>query len=142
IYFPQYLQDAGYTTAFFGKWHMGNDDGSPQPGFDHWVSFRGQGVYYNPTLNIDGQVRKFGDSTYITDILTTMSIDWMKEQTSNNNPFFVYLSHKAVHANFLPAKRHKGLYKDLEFEYPPSMFLTVTDSSKTYDQKRWPGLGP
>lgn len=142
IYFPQYLQDAGYTTAFFGKWHMGNDDGSPQPGFDHWVSFRGQGVYYNPTLNIDGQVRKFGDSTYITDILTTMSIDWMKEQASNNNPFFVYLSHKAVHANFLPAKRHKGLYKDLEFEYPPSMFLTVTDSSKTYDQKRWPGLGP
>lgn len=50
IYFPQYLQQAGYQTAFFGKWHMGNEDDKPRKGFDYWESFKGQGVYYNPTL--------------------------------------------------------------------------------------------
>src|SRR5687768_16793539 len=36
------LQRLGYETAHIGKWHMGNDAG-PRPGYDHWVSFRGQG---------------------------------------------------------------------------------------------------
>ena len=54
IFFPQYLQDAGYQTSFFGKWHMGNHTDAPQPGFNHWESFRGQGVYFGPTLNING----------------------------------------------------------------------------------------
>ena len=36
-------------------------------------------------------------------------IDWMKQQ-QDGRPFFVYLSHKAVHDAFLPAKRHKGSY--------------------------------
>ncbi len=48
VFFPQYLQKAGYQTAFFGKWHMGGIRDSPRPGFDRWVSFRGQGHYYPP----------------------------------------------------------------------------------------------
>ena len=48
IFFPSYLQKAGYQTAFFGKWHMGEHHANPRKGFDHWVSFKGQGVYYNP----------------------------------------------------------------------------------------------
>jgi arylsulfatase A-like enzyme len=54
-FFPQYLQQKGYQTAFLGKWHMGNTGDSIQPGFDYWLSFQGQGVYYNPTFNINGQ---------------------------------------------------------------------------------------
>ncbi len=34
-YFPEYLQKAGYQTAFFGKWHMGDHSDKQQPGFDH-----------------------------------------------------------------------------------------------------------
>ncbi|MCA9247801.1 MAG: sulfatase-like hydrolase/transferase, partial [Planctomycetales bacterium] len=45
-FFPQFLQRAGYATAFVGKWHMGHDTDEAQPGFDHWVSFQGQGDYF------------------------------------------------------------------------------------------------
>ena len=31
------LSDAGYATAFIGKWHMGGETDEPRPGFDHWV---------------------------------------------------------------------------------------------------------
>ena len=54
-FFPQYLQQAGYQTAFLGKWHMGNTGDAPQKGFDYWLSFKGQGEYYRPTFNFDHQ---------------------------------------------------------------------------------------
>ena len=97
IFFPQYLQKAGYQTSFFGKWHMGGGGGEPRPGFDRWVSFAGQGVYYNPRMNIDGKVVAYRDSAYVTDILTDLTLDWLKKR-KKDKPFFVYLSHKAVHS--------------------------------------------
>jgi N-acetylglucosamine-6-sulfatase len=97
IYFPEYLQKAGYQTAFLGKWHMGNEDDYPRPGFHHWESFKGQGVYYNPTLNINGKHVNYSDSTYITDLLTQHALDWLKAR-DKQKPFFLYLSHKAVHS--------------------------------------------
>ncbi|WP_428656654.1 sulfatase family protein [Runella sp.] len=129
-FFPSYLQRAGYKTAFLGKWHMGNGDDAPQPGFDYWLSFKGQGVYYSPTFNINGKQVTHKDG-YTTDLLTDYAIEWMGKQ-DKNKPFFVYLSHKAVHADFQPAKRHAGVYKDMPIHYPASMYLTKSDTSKIW----------
>ena len=138
-FFPEYLQKSGYKTAFFGKWHMGNDTGSPQPGFDHWEGFRGQGEYYNPRINTNGEWIQYEDSTYVTDLLTEHAISFMKNQKAENKPFFVYLSHKGVHDNFSPAKRHKGRYQNEELVLPPSYntpkygikeLPTITESNK------------
>jgi N-acetylglucosamine-6-sulfatase len=125
-FFPEYLQAAGYRTAFIGKWHMGNDSDEPRPGFDRWVSFRGQGVYVNPTLNVDGVRAQVTGHT--SDILTDHAIQWLEKQraTEPRRPFFLYLSHKAVHAEFEPAERHRGRYSAVEPKYPPTMYRDAT----------------
>lgn len=136
LFFPQYLKQAGFATAFVGKWHMGAADDSPRPGFDHWVSFRGQGHYLPPspdyTLNVNGErVKQKG---YITDELTDYAIDWLSEQKPAEKPFFLYLSHKAVHANFTPAERHEGSLDDAPFTRPAS----EADTFENYRGKpRW-----
>ena len=134
VYFPQYLQQAGYQTGFFGKWHMGDESDEPRPGFNHWESFKGQGVYYNPVLNVDGKQVAYKDSTYITDLLTEHALKFLKER-DESKPFFVYLSHKAAHAPFMPAKRHKGIYKDKIYKLPPTFAQTKTGA---YRDLKWP----
>lgn len=129
-FFPQYLQKAGYSTAFLGKWHMGNTDDAPQPGFNYWLSFKGQGVYYNPTFNINGKQVAHKDSSYISDLLTDYAEQWLNS-LDKNKPFCMYLSHKGVHAEFKPAKRHMGTFNDA-LVYPESMYLTKTDTSKIF----------
>lgn len=124
--FAPVLQKAGYETAHIGKWHMGNDP-TPRPGYDQWVSFPGQGKIIDPLIYENGKL----DSVkgYITDILTDRSIDFIKKK--REKPFFLYLAHKAIHpdtkqlnsgaldlsekSKFIPADRHKGIYKDAQF---------------------------
>jgi arylsulfatase A-like enzyme len=113
--FPRRLREAGYETAFIGKWHMGFDD-SRRPGFDHWVSFKGQGAYLDPVVNIDGrQVQLDG---YMTDWLNRRALEFVSRRRTR--PFLLYLSHKALHAPYLPAKRHERLYAGAKHVPPPS----------------------
>lgn len=121
VTFPLLLHQSGYETAFVGKWHMGNDD-TPRPGFDRWVSFKGQGAYYDPDINEDGKSVK--PAGYITDLLNGYAVEFIKRR--RDKPFLVYLAHKAIHPEatqnndgsvnladserFMPAERHKNLY--------------------------------
>ncbi|HEX4945669.1 MAG TPA: sulfatase [Blastocatellia bacterium] len=120
IYYSQYLQKAGYETAFVGKWHMGGEGDDPQPGFDHWVSFRGQGTYLpSPNgLNVNG--KRVPQKGYITDELTDYALDWLKAR-KGDKPFMLYLSHKAVHSEFIPAERHKNKFAHETFVPPLTM---------------------
>ncbi|MEC9227741.1 MAG: sulfatase, partial [Verrucomicrobiota bacterium] len=133
-YFPEYLQKAGYATAFFGKWHMGDHSDVPQPGFDHWESFKGQGVYYGPLLNINGVHTQYNKNVYTTDLLTEHAIEWMQAQPTNQ-PYFLYLSHKSVHAEFAPAHRHKGRYSTEAYTLPATFDQTKTGA---YSDLKWP----
>ena len=144
VFFPQYLQGAGYETAFVGKWHMGGEGDDPQPGFDHWVSFRGQGTY-RPSpdgLNVDG--RRVPQKGYITDELTDYALAWLEKRTGER-PFFLYLSHKAVHADFVPAERHAGRYQGRPFPTPPTLDPPSPEAAWprwTQDQRNsWHGVG-
>ncbi len=106
VTFPKLLHDAGYETGYVGKWHMGNDD-APRPGFDRWVSFRGQGQYVDPQLNINGKPQKA--EGYITDLLSSHAVDFVSRK--REKPFCLYLAHKAVHGPFTPPERYKNLYE-------------------------------
>lgn len=135
VYFPQYLQQAGYATAFIGKWHMGGESDEVRPGFDHWISFRGQGHYLPPspdyTLNVNG--RRVKQKGYITDELTDYALEWLAQQKPAEKPFFLYLSHKAVHANFTPAERHEGQLANLPFKRP----ATEAKPDPAANKPRW-----
>jgi len=122
VFFPQHLQNAGYQTAFVGKWHMGHDHDRPRPGFDHWVSFKGQGAYSDPTLNINRRRRTFPG--YTTDVLTDQALAWLKDGRDAEQPFFLYLSFKAVHYPFQPAPRHRGRYAKAPVKRPETMANT------------------
>lgn len=118
--FPLELQNAGYNTAFIGKWHMGGSSDAPRPGFDHWVSFRGQGNYKDQAFNINGEI--VPNKGYITDLLTGHAVDFLKRE--RDEPFMLYLSHKAVHADFDPGDQYEGCYAGKAYPYPESMANT------------------
>lgn len=94
VTFPMALHRAGYETAFVGKWHMGLDD-TPRPGFDEWLSFRGQGHYFDPEVNDNGKLRKLAG--YATDLFSRRTAEFIRRR--RERPFLAYLSHKAVHPN-------------------------------------------
>ncbi len=104
-----WLQQAGYQTAMLGKWHLGHGGTSDPKGFDYWNVLPGQGRYWNPETLEMGQRRHY--QGYVTDLLTDLALDWLK-QRDGNQPFFLYLGHKAPHDNFQPHPRHLNRYTE------------------------------
>lgn len=121
--FPKLLQTAGYKTAIIGKWHLISNP----TGFDHWQILPGQGVYYNPPMNKNGeQVKHEG---YTTDVITDLSIDWMKNR-DKSKPFLLMAQHKAPHREWAPPLRHLGWDKDRKYPEPPTLFDDYAGRSK------------
>lgn len=151
VTFPRLLQDAGYRTGFFGKWHMGHEDDTARPGFDRWVSFVGQGVYFDPMLNIDGHAVQ--SSGYVTDILTEQAVSFI-ESNPRDKPFLVFLAHKASHPEVHPNRvrtfpspsADEGLYADSELPRAPNWRAPLTgkpalEKAHVHDDPRSPPGG-
>ena len=136
LFFPQYLQQAGYKTGFIGKWHMGHASDDPRPGFDYWFSFKGQGQYYPPgpkyTINDNG--KRVPQDGYITTLLTEKAIEFLQNQKDADEPFFLYLSHKAVHGPFTPEPKYRGSLLNGRFALPESSQLL---SDNQLNRPRW-----
>lgn len=125
--FPEAFQRAGYRTAFMGKWHMAPGI-EARRGFDHWLSFNGQGVYRDPSLWENGErVERTG---YMTDLLNDGAVEWLSER-DGAEPFLLYLSHKAVHVPFEPAERHRSDYADQDLA-PPESWLDDLAGKPSY----------
>ena len=100
------FQQAGYNTAYIGKWHLGTGDFRPEnQGFGTVLASNDAGEpgsyfapYTNenfPALNVPDLETDI-DSTYLTDRLTDLAIDFISSE--KENPFFLVLSHYSVHS--------------------------------------------
>lgn len=111
-----WLQGAGYTTAYIGKYLNGckytNDCVTPSAGWDTWmVSCRGH--YYHKHLSLceNGSVVDYGKGIYETDLLSLKATGFISTTTQ---PFFtivaVYTPHMTKDGPPRPANRHKDTF--------------------------------
>ena len=94
---PQVFKKNGYTTALFGKWHCGYQDkyNPIHHGFDEFVGFLNGATDYHKHGAWRVGLEKKNVPGYSTHIITDRSIDFIKR--SKDKPFFLYVSHAAVH---------------------------------------------
>lgn len=112
----QLLQEGGYQTAMIGKWHLG---GTPTH-FDYWTILPGQGDYYNPDfITPAGTVHYDG---YVTNVVTDLSVDWLRTKRDTTRPFCLFVHHKAIHRNWMGDTTDLALFEDQVFEMPENFW--------------------
>lgn len=114
---PELLKPAGYRTALFGKWHLGdNYPFRPQDrGFDECVWYPSSHIgslpdawgndYFDDTYQHRDQREKY--QGYTTDAFFREAMRWMKTQRGTGKPFFVYLPTAAPHTPLYVPKRYR-----------------------------------
>lgn len=140
--YPAGLRVAGYETGYIGKWHMGEDDDRKRPGFDFWMSHKGQGNYFDTEFNIDG-TRKVVTGYYTT-VVTDAAVDWISKK--REKPWLLILGHKAPHGGpIVPEPKYEKAFDDEPVKKPAN-----ADAHKAADGKpkwleesypTWHGLG-
>lgn len=113
ILFPKLLRDAGYATAYCGKFHMGQQ--RERPGFDYVASFLGQGRYYDCPLIVNGaQTTTTG---FVDDVTTDYAIEFIKQHGKVQDkeqvkPFLLWLGFKSPHGPLGAPEKFKALYSN------------------------------
>jgi len=118
--FPSVLHEAGYATAYIGKYHMGEENDDPRPGFDWFVTHKGQGKYFDTEWNLNGKERKVIPGYYTT-IATDMTLDWLKKQSADK-PWCMFLGHKAPHSFYTPEPKYEHAFDSVRVPYPDTAF--------------------
>ena len=126
ITLPHLLGQGGYQTALIGKWHLS----SYPTGFQYWSILPGQGQYYQPRF-----ISMKGDTTtrngYATQAITDETIHWL-ESSRTQQPFALFVHHKAPHRNFMPEVRHLLKFVNRKFPEPPTLFADTVGRGKAW----------
>lgn len=109
---PHMLAANGWTTGYFGKWHMGNQ--RERPGFQQTATFVNQGIYQNCGFVVNG--RDTPSEGWVDDVSTTYAIDFIRREAKR--PFALYLGFKAPHDKRTPPARHARTYADETLRKP------------------------
>jgi arylsulfatase A-like enzyme len=130
------LRESGYFTAMAGKWHLGQQNGSPpwQRGFDRVLNIRAGGIFFpnqnfqggddltkrgQEPLYLDGKPIErdaplLGPQWYTTFLWTAFGLKFVDEARAAKKPFFLYLPHNAPHFPLMaPAEliaKYRGKY--------------------------------
>jgi arylsulfatase A-like enzyme len=116
VTFPKLLRSAGYQTAIVGKWHLVSDP----TGFDYWDILPGQGQYYRPDF-ISAKGRRSVPG-YVTEVITDLAIDWLKNKRDAKRPFLMMVQHKAPHRPWEPAPQKLADREAEKIREPETLF--------------------
>ena len=137
-----YMKDAGYYTAFLGKWHVGGPGSMRDQDWSRWMIYQNQGQYFDPfffarqdgfvpdakakvTPHGKDYVRVSFPGEYATENLTRMTKNAVDEAIAAGKPFYIMMHHKAPHRNWLPSKKYHAAFRKLtlkEIPIPDTLF--------------------
>lgn len=100
------MREAGYTTAYVGKWHMGNQ--RERPGFDYHATYKGHGQYADCPFIVDG--KDTSTKGWVDDVATDYAIEFINKQKASPKPWSLILGFKTPHQPWEPPARAKNLY--------------------------------
>jgi arylsulfatase A-like enzyme len=129
---PEALNPLGYACAHVGKWHM---RGSPED--------EGYVIHDGNTTNKPGNSNILGDPKLMFSI-TDKAIGFMEEQVEAKKPFYLQISHYAMHAGFecLPETREKYInHPDVQAYYRKVGKTAETIQRRHRDPATWLGMG-
>ncbi len=132
------LRQAGYTTAYVGKWHMGSQRGQ-RPGFDFSASFVGQGTYHDCPFEINGV--KTETRGWIEDVSTDYLIEFLRGAT--HRPFAAVLGFKTPHEPTLPPARAQERFAGKLARRVPNMSVPAIFKRQGQGSPppQWPATG-
>ncbi len=140
---PEVLKEAGYTSAIFGKWHLGDEE-PYQPhrrGFDeafiHGAGGIGQAYdcscadapdnkYFDPVIRHNGSFVK--TRGFCTDVFFTAALGWIKQKKEGKAPFFAYISTNAPHGPYIAPPKNAKRFTDLGFTDETAGFYGMVEN--------------
>ncbi|TWU12569.1 Choline-sulfatase [Symmachiella macrocystis] len=141
ITFANHLKDAGYATAFAGKWHLGGWSSKPPrialAGFDEFCSYdsvqlladskRGLGNrFWGGTINRNGQQTKL--DRYGPDVNCDFLVDFIRRH--QDTPFLAYYCLTPMHRPFHPTPEHPDA--PTAGEDPPQAWMGSRGDAQNY----------